>query len=166
MSKLPEQVKKVFRSPGSPKKLPKAKVTREEAARIRKEEREQLIQRSHSNLTSIQAQSSEADEHLLYLDPQDQGEPLPDLGYPIREVEEEEQYSYFAAPEHIEPPTTLFATMSLINPPTGTSSSSATPVASGSRTGTGVSVAIQAAINAAIAQAGLPQQQANNGKNY
>src|SRR6266545_8306531 len=60
-----------------------------------------LIQRSRSNLIpSIQAQSSEADECYLYLDPQDLGQPIPDPDYPIREGEEVEQYSLYT-PAHL-----------------------------------------------------------------
>src|SRR6266545_8244794 len=69
MSNLLKQLKKVLQSPGSPKKKPQAKSTREEVEHIRQTQREDTIQRSHSSLPSIQAQSSEADEHLSYLDP-------------------------------------------------------------------------------------------------
>ena len=85
-------------------------------ALIRKSQQDELIQRSRSNLTpSIQAQSSEADEHYLYLDPQDLGLPIPDSDYPIREEEEVEQYSLYT-PAH---PTFR----SLLLPPSSTAMS-------------------------------------------
>src|SRR6266508_5494010 len=98
MSNLPKQLQKVFQSPGSPKKKPQAKSTREEAEHICKTQCEEAIQRSRSSLPLIQAQSSEADKCLSYLDPQDLGLPVPDSDYPIGE-EEEEQYSLYT-PAH------------------------------------------------------------------
>src|SRR6266498_161821 len=165
MSNLPKQLKKVLQSPRSPKKKAKAKSTREEAESIRRTQREEAIQRSHSSLSSIQAQSSEADERLSYLDPQDLGPPVPDSDYPIGEEEEEEQYSLYT-PAHptfqsllpLTPPV-----MSLIGSTSGPSGLG-TGTGSGSGSGTGVTAtAVQAAINAAIAA--LPQGQ-NNRKNY
>src|SRR6266508_244464 len=156
MSNLSNQVKKVFQSPGSPKKKPQAKSTQEEAALIRKSQRDKLIQRSCSNLTpSIQAQSSEADEHYSYLDPQDFGQPLPNPDHPIREEEEEEQYLlYTPAQLPYQSLTIPSITMTDLGP---------TNVGSGS--GSGVSVAMQNTINTAIAA--LPQGQGYNaGKNY
>jgi len=94
MSYLPKQLKKVLQSPRSPNKKAQAKSTREKAEHICRTQREEAIQRSHSSLPSIQDQSLEADEHLLYLDPQDLGLPIPDSDYPIEE-EEEEQYSLY-----------------------------------------------------------------------
>src|SRR6266540_2810683 len=96
MSNLPKQLKKVLQSPRSPKKKAQAKSTQEEVERICRTQYEEAIQRSHSSLPSIQAQSSEADKRLSYLDPQDLGLPLPDPDYPIGE-EEEEQQSYIPA---------------------------------------------------------------------
>src|SRR6266540_3442777 len=84
MSNLLKQLKKVLQSPGSPKKKAQAKSTQEEAERIHRAQREEAIQRSRSSLPSIQAQSSEADEHLSYLDPQDLGLSIPDSDYPRR----------------------------------------------------------------------------------
>src|SRR6266511_5669547 len=81
MSNLLKQLKKVLQSPGSPKKKPQAKSTREEAEHICRTQHEEAIQRSCSSLPSIQAQSSEADEHLSYLDPQDLGLPIPDSDF-------------------------------------------------------------------------------------
>src|SRR6266498_1390874 len=99
MSNLPKQLQKVFQSPGSPKKKPQAKSTREEVEHICKTQHEEAIQRSCSSLPSIQAQSSEADKCLSYLDPQDLGLPIPDSDYPIGEEEEVEQYSLYT-PAH------------------------------------------------------------------
>src|SRR6266511_760882 len=172
MSNLPKQLKKVLQSPGSPKKKAQAKSTQEEVERIRRTQCEEAIQRSRSSLPSIQAQSSEADEHLSYLDPQDLGLPVPDSDYPIGE-EEEEQYSLYT-PAHptfqsLPPPPSMPA-MSLLSGPTPEPSGSGTRTGSGSGSGsdsgqgTGITVtAVQAAINAAIAA--LPQGQ-NNRKNY
>src|SRR6266545_144861 len=98
MSNLPKQLKKVLQSPRSPKKKAQAKSTQEEAEHICKTQCEEAIQRSRSSLPSIQAQSSEADEHISYLDPQDLGLPVPDSDYLIGE-EEEEQYSLYT-PAH------------------------------------------------------------------
>src|SRR6266508_3132364 len=67
-SNLLKQLKKVLQSPGSPKKKAQAKSTREEAECIHRTQHKEAIQRSRSSLPSIQAQSSEADERLLYLD--------------------------------------------------------------------------------------------------
>src|SRR6266508_1873282 len=168
MSNLPKQLKKVLQSPGSPKKKAQAKSTREEAERICKTQREEAIQRSCSSLPSIQAQLSEADERLSYLDPQDLGLPVPDSDYPIGE-EEEEQYSLYT-PAHptfqsLPPPSPPMPAMSLLGTTPGPSGSrSGTGTGSGSGQGTGITAsAVQAAINAAIAA--LPQGQ-NNGKNY
>ena len=154
-------MKKAFQNPGSPKKKSQAKSSREEAERIRKSQRDKAIQCSQSSLptTSIQAQSSEADEHYSYLDPQNLGEPQPDPDYPIREVEEEECYSYFAPPIDTEPPSTPPFQMSYVTPTPGPI---AGPSSAPAGQGTGVTAAIQAAINAAIA--GLQPQ--NDGKNY
>src|SRR6266511_1211628 len=168
MSNLPKQLKKVLQSPGSPKKKAKAKSTREEAESICKTQREEAIQRSRSSLPSIQAQSSEADERLSYLDPQDLGLPLPDSDYLIGE-EEEEQQSYIPAHPTFQslppPPSLPMPAMSLLGTTPGPSGSgSGTGTGSGSGSGTGITAsAVQAAINAAIAA--LPQRQ-NNGKNY
>src|SRR6266540_2772554 len=131
MSNLPKQLKKVLQSPGSPKKKAKAKSTREEAESIRRTQREEAIQRSRSSLPSIQAQSSEADERLSYLDPQDLGLPLPDSDYPIGE-EEEEQQSYIPAHPTFQslPPPPPLPSMSLLGTTPG-------PSGSGSGTGTG-----------------------------
>src|SRR6266540_6976028 len=85
MSNLPKQLKKVLQSPGSPKKKAQAKSTQEKAEHICRTQHEEAIQRSRSSLPLIQAQSSEADEHLLYLDPQNLGLPVPDSDYPIGE---------------------------------------------------------------------------------
>ncbi len=137
---------------------------------IHRAQREEAIQRRCSSLPSIQAQSSEADERLSYLDPQDLGLPVPDSDYPIGE-EEEEQYSLYT-PAHptfqsLPPPPSMPA-MSLLSGPTPGPSGSGTGTGSGSGSGsgegTGITVtAVQAAINAAIAA--LPQGQ-NNRKNY
>src|SRR6266542_6163163 len=161
MSNLPKQLKKVLQSPRSPKKKAQAKSTREEVEHIRRTQREEAIQRSCSSLPSIQAQSSEADERLSYLDPQDLGLPVPDSDYPIGEEEEVEQYSLYT-PAHptfqsLPPPTLPAMLLTGLTPgPSGTGT--------GSGSGTGVTAtAVQAAINAAIAA--LPQGQ-NNGKNY
>src|SRR6266540_1423257 len=172
MSNLPKQLKKVLQSPGSPKKKAQAKSTREEVERICKAQREEAIQRSRSSLPLIQAQSSEADERLSYLDPQDLGLPVPDSDYPIGE-EEEEQYSLYT-PAHptfqsLPPPTPPMPAMSLLGTtpgPSGSGSGTGTGSGSGSGSGSGQGItasAVQAAINAAIAA--LPQGQ-NNGKNY
>src|SRR6266542_5094131 len=123
MSNLPKQLKKVLQSPRSTKKKAQAKSTREEVEHICRTQREEAIQRSRSSLPLIQAQSSEADEHLLYLDPQNLGLPVPDSDYPIREEEEEEQYLLYA-PAH---PSLL--------PPS--SSMSYDQTATGTGTGTG-----------------------------
>src|SRR6266508_5491 len=166
MSNLPKQLKKVLQSPRSPKKKAQAKSTREEVEHIHRTQREEAIQRSRSSLSPIQAQSSEADEHLSYLDPQDLGLPIPDSDYPIGE-EEEEQYSLYT-PAHptfqsLPPPLSMPA-MSLLSGPTPGPSGSGTGTGSGSGQGTEITAtAVQAAINAAIAA--LPQGQ-NNGKNY
>src|SRR6266540_3291157 len=149
MSNLPKQLQKVFQSPRSPKKKPQAKSTREEVEHICRVQCDEVIQRSRSSLPSIQAQSSEADKCLLYLDPQDLGLPIPDSDYPIGEEEEVEQYSLYT-PAHptfqsLPPPPTLPA-MSYIGPTPGTSTGTET----GSGSGTGVMTAVQAAINAAI----------------
>src|SRR6266496_4346651 len=117
MSNLPKQLKKVLQSPGSPKKKAQAKSTREEAERIHRTQCEEAIQRSRSSLPSIQAQSSEADECLSYLDPQDLGLPVPDSDYPIGE-EEEEQYLLYT-PAHptfqsLPPPPLSMPAMSLL----------------------------------------------------
>ena len=119
-----------------------------------KSQQDKLIQRSCSNLTpSIQAQLSEADEHYSYLDPQDLSQPLPNPDHPIREEEEEEQYSlYIPAQPPYQSLTTPSITMTDLGP---------TNIGSGSELG--ISVAIQNAINTAIAT--LPQEQ-NAGKNY
>src|SRR6266540_1861589 len=169
MSNLPKQLKKVLQSPGSPKKKAKAKSTREEAESIRRTQREKAIQRSRSSLPSIQAQSSEADERLSYLDPQDLGLPLPDSDIPIGE-EEEEQQSYIPAHptfHSLPPPSPSMPAMSLLGTtpgPSGSGSGTGTGSGSGSGSGTGITAStVQAAINAAIAA--LPQGQ-NNGKNY
>src|SRR6266498_3355173 len=171
MSNLPKQLKKVLQSPGSPKKKAKAKSTREEAESIRRTQREEAIQRSRSSLPSIQAQSSEADERLSYLDPQDLGLPLPDSDYPIGE-EEEEQQSYIPAHptfQSLPPPPSPMPAMSLLGTtpgPSGSGSGPGTGSGSGSGLGSGTGItaaAVQAAINAAIAT--LPQGQ-NSGKNY
>src|SRR6266511_2224296 len=170
MSNLPKQLKKVLQSPGSPKKKAQAKSTREEVECIWKTQREEAIQRSCSSLPSIQAQSSEADEHLSYLDPQDLGLPVPDSDYSIGE-EEEEQYSLYT-PAHptfqsLPPPTPPMPAMSLLGTPPGprgSGSGTGSGSGSGSGQGTGITVtAVQADINAAIAA--LPQGQ-NSGKNY
>src|SRR6266540_1940131 len=170
MSNLPKQLKKVLQSPGSPKKKAQAKSTREEVEHICRTHREEAIQRSCSSLPLIQAQSSEADKHLSYLDPQDLGLPVPDSDYPIGE-EEEEQYLLYT-PAHptfqsLLPPPSMPA-MSLLSGPTpgpsGTGTGTGTGSGTGSGQGTGITVtAVQAAINAAIAA--LLQGQ-NNGKNY
>src|SRR6266511_3143311 len=169
MSNLPKQLKKVLQSPGSPKKKAKAKSTREEAESIRRTQCEEAIQRSRSSLSSIQAQLSEADERLSYLDPQDLGLPLPDPDYSIGE-EEEEQQSYIPAHptfQSLPPPPLPMPAMSLLGTtpgPSGSGSGTGTGSGSGSGQGTGITVAaVQAAINAAIAA--LPQGQ-NSGKNY
>src|SRR6266540_1537303 len=165
MSNLPKQLKKVLQSPGSPKKKAKAKSTREEAESIRRTQREEAIQRSRSSLPSIQAQLSEADERLSYLDPQDLGLPLPDSDYPIRE-EEEEQYSLYTPAHPIFqslPPPPPMPAMSLLGTtpgPSGSGSGTGTGSGSGSGSGSGqgtgiTASAVQAAINAAIAA--LPQ---------
>src|SRR6266496_6090525 len=99
MSNLPKQLKKVLQSPGSPKKKAQTKSTQEEVEHICRTQREEAIQRSRSSLPLIQAQSSEADERLSYLDPQDLGLPIPDSDYPIEEEEEVEQYSLYT-PAH------------------------------------------------------------------
>src|SRR6266542_6624430 len=99
MSNLLKQLKKVLQSPGSPKKKPQAKSTQEEAECICRTQHKDAIQRSRSSLPSIQAQLSEADKHLSYLDPQDLGLPVPDFDYPIGEEEEVEQYSLYT-PAH------------------------------------------------------------------
>jgi len=107
----------------------------------------------------IQAQSSEADEHLSYLDPQDLGPPVPDSDYSIREEEDEEQYSLYttAHPTFRSLPPPPSSPMSYNQTATGTG----TGIDSGS--GSGVTTAVQATINAAITA--LPQGQ-NQGKNY
>src|SRR6266511_1838597 len=170
MSNLPKQLKKVLQSPGSPKKKAQAKSTREEGERICKTQREEAIQRSRSSLPSIQAQSSEADECLSYLDPQDLGLPLPDSDYPIGEEEEEQQSLYTPAHptfQSLPPSSSYMPAMSLLGTTPGpepSGSGSGTGTGSGSGQGTGITAsAVQAAINAAIAA--LPQGQ-NNGKNY
>src|SRR6266508_808336 len=169
MSNLPKQLKKVLQSPGSPKKKAQAKSTREEAEHICRTQYEEAIQRSHSSLPSIQAQSSEADKRLSYLDPQDLGLPIPDSDYPIGE-EEEEQYLLYtpAHPTFLSlPPPLPMPAMSLLGTtpgPSGSGSGTGTGSGSGSGQGTGITAtAVQAAINAAIAA--LPQGQ-NSGKNY
>ncbi len=165
MSNLPKQLKKVLQSPRSPKKKAQAKSTREEAERICRTQCEEAIQRSHSSLPSIQAQSSEADERLSYLDPQDLGLPVPDSDYPIGEEEEEQYLLYSPAHPTFQslPPPPLPPAMSLTGLTPGPSGSG-TGVGSGSGQGAGVTVtAVQAAINTAITA--LPQGQ-NNGKNY
>src|SRR6266508_4793596 len=168
MSNLPRQLKKVLQSPGSPKKKAQTKSTQEEVEHICRTQREEAIQRSRSSLPLIQAQSSEADKHLSYLDPQDLGLPVPDSDYPIGE-EEEEQYLLYT-PAHptfqsLPPPPLPMPAMSLLGTTPGPSGSgSGTGTGSGSGSGTGITAsAVQAAINAAIAA--LPQGQ-NNGKNY
>ena len=113
----------------------------------------------------IQAQSSEADEHLSYLDPQDLGPPIPDPDYPIREEEEVEHFLLYT-PAHPTfrslQPLPLSTAMSYDQTATGTGTG--TGSGSGSGQGTGITVtAVQAVINAAIAA--LPQGQ-NNRKNY
>src|SRR6266545_3203854 len=162
MSNLPRQLKKVLQSPRSPKKKAQAKSTREEAEHICKTQCEEAIQRSRSSLPSIQAQSSEADERLSYLDPQDLGLPLPDSDYLIGEEEEEQQLYIPAHPtfQSLPPPPPLpMPAMSLL----GTTTPGPSGSGSGSGSGTGVTAsAVQAAINAAIAA--LPQ--GNTGKNY
>src|SRR6266540_689708 len=172
MSNLPKQLKKVLQSPGSPKKKPQAKSTREEAEHICKAQHNKAIQGSHSSLPSIPAQLSEADKCLSYLDPQDLGLPVPDSDYPIGK-EEEEQYSLYT-PAHptfqsLPPPPPIMPAMSLLGTtpgPSGSGSGTGTGSGSGSGSGSGTGItasAVQAAINAAIAS--LPQGQ-NNGKNY
>src|SRR6266496_530924 len=171
MSNLPKQLKKVLQSPGSPKKKAQAKSTREEVECICKTQREEAIQRSCSSLPSIQAQSSEADEHLSYLDPQDLGLPIPDSDYPIGEEEEEQYLLYTPAHPTFQslPPPPPMPAMSLLGTtpgPSGSGSGTGTGSGSGSGSGSGTGItasAVQAAINAAIAA--LPQGQ-NNGKNY
>ena len=79
----------------------------------------------------------------MYLDPQDIGPSLSDPDYPIRKEEEEEQYSLYT-PAH---PTF----QSQILPLTTAISEMITESSSGS----GVSAAMQNAINAAIAN--IPQ---------
>src|SRR6266545_1990110 len=167
MSNLPKQLKKVLQSPGSPKKKAQAKSTPEEVEHICKTQHEDAIQRSCSSLPSIQAQSSEADEHLSYLDPQDLGLPVPDSDYPIREEEEVEQYLLYT-PAHptfqsLPPPPLPAMSLTGLTPrPSG--SGTRTGSGSGSGSGTGITAtAPQAAINTAIAA--LPQGQ-NNRKNY
>src|SRR6266545_4952391 len=160
MSNLPKQLKKVLQSPGSPKKKAQAKSTREEAEHIRRAQCEEAIQRSHSSLPSIQAQSSEADKHLLYLDPQDLGLPVPDSDYPIGEEEEEQYLLYTPAHPTFQslPPPPSMPAMSLLGTTTGPSGSgsgtrSGSGSGSGSGQGTGITAtAVQAAINAAIAE--------------
>src|SRR6266508_6312598 len=156
MSNLPKQLKKVLQSPGSPKKKAQAKSTREEAERIRRTQREEAIQRSRSSLPSIQAQSSEADERLLYLDPQDLGLPLPDSDYPIGEEEEEQHLLYTPAHptfQSLPPPPPLMPAMSLLGTtpgPSGSRSGTGTGSGSGSGSGSGQGItasAVQAAIN-------------------
>src|SRR6266511_3889611 len=158
MSNLPKQLKKVLQSPRSPKKKAQAKSTREEVEHIRRTQREEAIQKSRSSLTSIQAQSSEADKHLSYLDPQDLGLPIPDSDYPIGE-EEEEQYS-LSTPAHptfqslppLTPPMPAMSLLGTTSGPSGSGSGTGTGSGSGSGQGTGITVAaVQAAINAAIA---------------
>src|SRR6266508_4959908 len=126
MSNLPKQLQKVFQSPGSPKKKPQAKSTREEAEHICRTQCEEATQRSHSSLLLIQAQSSEADKRLSYLDPQDLGLPIPDPDYPIGE-EEEEQQSYIPAHptfQSLPPPSQLpMPAMSLLGTTPGPSGS-------------------------------------------
>ena len=123
-------------------------------ALIQKSHRDELIQRSCSNLTSsIQAQSSEADERESYLDPQEFGQPLPDPDYPI----EEEQYLlYTPAQPTFQSLSTPSITMTDPGPSyigTGT----------GPGSGSEISATIQNTINTAVAN--LPQGQ-NAGKNY
>src|SRR6266545_3674490 len=166
MSNLLKQLKKVLQSPGSPKKKAQAKSTQEEAEHICRTQREEAIQRSHSSLPLIQAQSSEADECLSYFDPQDLGLPVPDSDYPIGE-EEEEQYSLYT-PAHptfqsLPPPPPPMPAMSLLGTTpgpsgsrSGTGTGSGSGSGSGSGQGTGITAStVQAAINAAIAV--LPQ---------
>src|SRR6266511_3582603 len=121
-----------------------------------KSQQDKLIQRSCSNLTpSIQAQLSEADEHYSYLDPQDLSQPLPNPDHPIREEEEEEQYSLYTPAQ---PPYQSLTIPSITMTDLG-------PMNVGSGSGSGVSVAMQNTINTAIAA--LPQGQGYNaGKNY
>jgi len=104
----------------------------------------------------IQAQSSEADEHLSYLDPQSLGLLVPDSDYPIGEEEEVKQYLLYT-PAH--------PTFQSLLPSTSPSITMADlgPIPSGS--GSGVSTVMQNTINAAVAA--LPQGQGYNaGKNY
>src|SRR6266508_506831 len=134
MSNLPRQLKKVLQSPGSPKKKAQAKSTQEEVECICRTQCEEAIQRSCSSLPLIQAQLSEADEHLSYLDPQDLGLPVPDSDYPIGEEEEVEQYSLYT-PAHptfqsLPPPPTLPA-MSYTGPAPGSSTGTGTGTGSG-----------------------------------
>src|SRR6266542_796202 len=144
MSNLPKQLKKVLQSPRSPKKKAQAKSTQEEAEHICRTQGEEAIQRSHSSLPLIQAQSSEADEHLSYLDPQDLGLPIPDSDYPIGEEEEVEQYLLYT-PAHSTfqslPPPPLPA-MSITGPMPGSSTGTGTGTGTGS--GTGITTAMQA----------------------
>src|SRR6266511_4652329 len=164
MSNLPKQLKKVLQSPGSPKKKAQAKSTQEEVERIRRTQCEEAIQRSRSSLPSIQAQSSEADEHLSYLDPQDLGLPIPDSDYPIGEEEVEQYLLYTPAHPTFQslPPPPLPA-MSITGPMPGSSTGTGTGTGISSGSGTGITIAMQAAINAATTA--MPQGQ-NNGKNY
>ncbi len=95
---------------------------------------------------------SEAGEYYSYLDPQDLGPPIPDPDYPIREEEEVEHFLLYT-PAHptfqsLPPPSLLY---------------NQTQAGPSSSSGSGVTTAVQAAINAAIAA--LPQAQ-NTGKNY
>src|SRR6266542_4847197 len=149
MSNLPKQLKKVLQSPGSPKKKAQAKSTQEEAECICRTQREEAIQRSRSSLPLIQAQLSEADECLSYLDPQDIGLPIPDSDYPIGE-EEEEQYSLYT-PAHPTcqslPPPPPMSAMSLLGTtpgPSGSGSGTGTGSGSGSGSGSGQGTGITA----------------------
>src|SRR6266511_6430084 len=142
MSNLPKQLKKVLQSPGSPKKKAQAKPTPEEVEHICKTQHEEAIQRSCSSLPSIQAQSSEAYEHLSYLDPQDLGLPIPHSDYPIGEEEVEQYLLYTPAHPTFQslPPPPLPA-MSITGPMPGSSTGTGTGTGTGS--GTGITTAMQ-----------------------
>ncbi len=126
---------------------------------------DKTIQRSHSSLPLIQAQSSEADEHLSYLDPQSLGLLVPDSDYPIGEEEEVKQYLLYtpAHPTFQSLPLPSLPAMSYVGPTPGTSTGTGT--GTGTRTGSGSGVTTD--VQAASAITALPQGQGqNNGKNY
>ena len=104
----------------------------------------------------IQAQLSEADEQYpLYLDPQDFGQPLPDLDYSIGE-EEEEQYSlYTPAQPSYESTLTDPNTMSNKQLEGPSNAGAGQSSSSGPSSGSGISTSVQNAINATIAT--IPQ---------